>query len=45
MTSTSLWVKLINPAPTKDNKLTALSPVYKVHTHPSVIEARDGSGK
>lgn len=29
MTSTSLWVQLINSAPTKNNKLTALSPVYK----------------
>lgn len=40
MTSTSLWVKLINSAPTKNNKLTALSPVYKVHTHLSLIQAQ-----
>ena len=45
MTSTSLWVQLINSAPTKNNKLTALSPVYKVHTHPSLMEVQGGSGK
>ena len=45
MTSTSLWAKLINSAPTKNNKLTALSPVCKVHTHPSLTEVQGGSGK
>lgn len=40
MTSTSLWIKLVNPGPTKNNKLTALSPVYKVHTHLSLIRAQ-----
>ena len=45
MTSTSLWAKLINSAPTKNNKLTVLSPVCKVHTHPSLTEVQGGSGK
>ena len=33
MTSTSLWVKLVNLAPIENNKPTALSRVYRVDTH------------
>lgn len=38
MTHTSLWVKLVNLAPIKNNKPTALSPVHKVHTHLSLFD-------
>lgn len=33
-------MKLINPAPTKNNKPTALSPVYKAHAHLSLMQAQ-----